>query len=557
MDDCQEGIVAPVLMPRHVKISYDKQSGATQVDVTGLNEYQLSFGLLVSAIADKHARDADGLIEAAKRGKGIVIVRGQNGIRVLNDPFCTLPLYYKDTPQKFIASSDPQCLISYQDHPFDEVGVWETLLLNGPLWNRTPYKDLHFLPAACEVEVGSKTTLKRYWNFEFHVDEQPFDSTKYLDRFDDLLNQKFSEIDASAIYMGLSGGGDSRIAAHYLARNKKKFDKIELITYAAHANSKEYVYACEVAKALQLPAPHLHLLVNEHYVEALGYLPQWSAGQINHQHGHLTSYLKHQAIDKPGQVHLSNYYTDAVFGWDCGTPRPLNDIRTASAYKAIEACRFISDDVREQMREDCRLALSVPQGAEQYLSSLDEYKYIVERHPRFHMSLAFMQSQYMSTVLPFADMDVLALAMQAPIEFRERKNLLAELMSHVNAALASIGSSGSHEYFHGGISRLANGTLLERMEFRKFRALNMLNQLIAKVSRGALRFPNPYQTEDQVAVYRKNFQRLEAAVLSNSKLQTCVGQAAMSSMLANDLVLRNLAERFHLISFDSLCAGKN
>jgi len=134
--------------------------------------------------------------------------------------------------------------------------------------------------------------------------------------------------------MGLSGSTDSRLAAHYLSKNKRSSSDIRLVTYAAHPNSIEYRYAREVASTLGLDAPHLHLLKDEHYINALEYLPQWTAGQINNQHCHLSSYLKEADLAGENIVHLSNYYTDALFGFACGEPEPLDTIGPSTCMPA-------------------------------------------------------------------------------------------------------------------------------------------------------------------------------------------------------------------------------
>lgn len=542
-------------MPRRLSITYDKLSKSLLINTEGLIECNTSGSIHISIAPNAVAQEYN-TNEAALRSKGIIICRDAEGIRILNDPFCTIPLYYTENITHFTASSDPQELIDYRMHPYDIVGVWETLLLNSPLWNRTPFKGIKFLPAACELRLGKEVKLQRYWNFEFEPTCSNFNQRSFFCDFDDLLNLKFSNIHADTICMGLSGGNDSRLAAYYLAKNKHRFSEIELITYAAHPNSNEFRYACEVADTLNLKSPHLHLLRDDHYQDGLTYLPQWSAGQINNQHCHFSSYLKEVDHATDGKTHLSNYYTDAVFGFECGKQEPLSGIFTASAYKTILSARHISESIRAEMLDDCCLALSPMQGAENYFSSLNEFKYVAERNPRFHLSLAFIQSQFMPTALPFADIDVIKMAMQVPVNLRAHKGILDKLLNHLNPRLTKIGSSANTEYFYGSKSRLCNGTLAERMEFKKFRFLNMTTQLLSKLSGGMIRIGNPYQTEDQISVYRKSFSHLTSLVVANDALRECLGRSVIEQIFREDLYLRNLAERFHLISFHHLSMGR-
>jgi hypothetical protein len=266
--------------------------------------------------------------------------------------------------------------------------------------------------------------------------------------------------------------------------------------------------------------------------------------------------LRHKRSSVVEGVHLSNYYTDAIFGFECGRPERLDNIQVSSAYKKIASAHHIHKKVRDEMIADCQLALTPDSDAGSCFSSLDEFKYVVERNPRFHMSLAFTQAQFMKTVIPFADIDVLEMAMRAPIVLRERKRILEELLHHVNARVAKIESSANTEYFYGNNSRLARGSLFERYEFKKFRFLNMSAQLLSTLTGGNLRFRNPYQTEDQLSVYHKIFSHLPAAILANDALRECVGANVIEHTFKDRLILRNLAERFTLINFHYLSSHK-
>jgi len=173
------------------QVRYNKVSQSLHIKSQGLFESK-AFECTRIAIAKNSDDGPYSNVEAAKRSKGIIVCSEAKGIRILNDPFCTLPLYYTDTATHFMASSDPQVLIDYPTHPFDVVGVWETLLLNSPLWNRTPYKDVKFLPAACELSVCTETKLQRYWNFEFEPVSTDFNQKTFFGNFDDLLCQKLA-----------------------------------------------------------------------------------------------------------------------------------------------------------------------------------------------------------------------------------------------------------------------------------------------------------------------------------------------------------------------------
>jgi hypothetical protein len=267
--------------------------------------------------------------------------------------------------------------------------------------------------------------------------------------------------------------------------------------------------------------------------------------------------LREADASASGKTHFSNYYTDAVFGYSCGTQASLDRIDHASAYQDIKNTPHIPDIIRAEILDDLQVALTQEPRTQSCFSSLDEVKYVVERNPRFHLSLAFIQHQFMPTILPFADMDVLKMAMKAPISLRASKGILSDLLGNINPRLTGIGSSANTEYFYGAKSRLRNGSLVERAEFLKFRLLNMSTQLLGKLSGGTLRIANPYQTEDQISVYRNSFKRLVPTVLANDGLRECLGEEAIEHIFKGDLILRNLAERFSLICFHHLSTAEH
>jgi len=533
-------------MSRKFLVSLDKERNKLDVIVKGLTKVESKDVILVS-IDDACLVQAHNLIDTAKRAKGIVISQMDGVVQIFNDPFCSIPLYYTDSDKFFRASSDPQDLIDYTRHPYDPVGVWETVLLNGAVWNRTAYRGVKFLPAACCLKINNEIFLNRYWNFEFESDRSTYSLKSGLDDLDDIINQKFLQINKSCVSMGLSGGNDSRLAAHYLAKNKNHFDEIELVTYAAHSRSKEYRYSCEVATALGLGLPRLHLLKDRHYIEAMSYIPQWSAGQISNVHCHLSSYLKEKQSSSKDNIHISNYYTDALFGYECGAAQLLESINESAVYKMVANEYNIPSNIRNQILDDCSMVFESARGLESQFSSLNEFKYITDRNPRFHISLAFIQGQFMGTVLPFADFDVLDIAMKVPIEKRYQKQILSKLISHIDPKLSQIGSSANTEYFYGRKSRLRHGNVVEKMKFNHFRFLNLTSQLISWVSSGRLRFGNPYQTEDQLGVYRKSFDKFSDDVMNDKKILDSLGGGKVEQVFRDDIIIRNLMERYNLI----------
>jgi len=73
---------------------------------------------------------------------------------------------------------------------------------------------------------------------------------------------------------------------------------------------------------------------------------------------------------------------------------------------SAEDSSIIPNFIREQMLENFRIAVNPLSSTDNHFSTLDKYQYITECNTKFHFLLAFIKSQFIRTLLPFADIDV-------------------------------------------------------------------------------------------------------------------------------------------------------
>jgi hypothetical protein len=539
-------------------IVFNKRTNELTIDVAGL---VLQTGGEITIISSEENRGASSHVsisarDQALRCKGVLIEQSKKGHTcIYSDPFCTIPVYFEDRGEEIFIASSPNLIIDYSKSVIDPVGFWENVVFGTGIWTRTPFLGLFQLPSACCLELDRNANVSRYWNFtnEPSANDTDKDNHQWLTGLDSLLTEKFQCYHNRKLVMGLSGGMDSRLAALYLSVVEAAPENIHFFTYAATPVSYEFKYAKHVSSALDFYPPELFVLNDAQYEEALEFMPFWTAGQIGNNHSHIVQYLKHMT-DKGG-THLSTYYSDALFGWECdGVPSEMN-VKLSTIYQKAITHPWVPDVIREQMRCDIQESLK---GATETsgLSNMDEFRYISERTPKFHMALAFVQSQFVQTVTPFADYDLLKYILTVPLALRKQKRVVDELIEYKNPRLSRVNNCSSREYFYGKNNLLVTRGLEGRVKYLHFRMLNALNAWSVFLANGKNLLQNPFQTEELGALYKRVFSNkmLEGLqVLGDSGV---FGQCTDFEKFSGSKVReRYLSEKYQLLNFAHLVSA--
>lgn len=546
---------------RYFHAVYHKQSGRLEVELCGLTRRE---GERLTVISAEDTGDREtprgAAVETALRCKGVVIERrGEGKLFLYNDPFCTIPVYFCENEEILSVSSSPQRLIDYGRASLDAAGFWESVLFGTGIWMRTPFQGLRQLPAACRLLLGRGAVVTRYWSFRNEATGAVCsrDEREWLAGLDALMQEKFAPLKGRQVVMGLSGGMDSRLAALYLALAGADPADVHFFTFAASPASYEYLYAKEVAQELGFRPPELFLLEDRHYREALDYLPYWTAGQIGNNHGHIAQYLRYRAprLAKDA-VHLSTYYSDALLGWECSGEVGKLDVASSILYQKALRHPWLPPAIREQVLDDLSSSLKYALETKGF-SSVVEFRYMTERNAKFHLSLAFAQSQFMRTSTAFADYDLLSYVLEVPLSLRKRKRIIDELINFKHPRLSMIGNSSSREYFYGEHNLMFRRGLKGKFDYLRFRALNMMNDCAVHLTGGRSGLTNPFQTEEQVAVFRRLFSsRMREAL----ELRPIAELIARSRLDARQLVrprLRDtiISEKYQLLNLAEAIAG--
>ena len=484
---------------------------------------------------------------------GIQLIESTDKIEIYNDPFSSVPLFItNDANGGLILFSN---FSSYYDlvevdRQLDHAGFWEIVLFGTALWTRTLYRNVKQLVGASRIVIDKRTNeyvIERYWDYSVKKDN----SIKSIEQAADGLHLKlddiFSKFEVNKKHLlGMSGGLDSRITLAYLSKYIPS-EKLHLFTYGFDNKILEFEYAKVIADSLGYHEPEFHKITEASYKNALDYLPKSSGGQIGINHCHIIDYL--MVRNWSNVQHISTYFSDAIFGWDCVAQRKTEDVATNHYITLVDKQRFLPNSIRNDIVND---ALRVYESfdPEANYSSIDEFKYVTERSQKFHMHLASIQGGLIHTVLPYANYDLLVYMLSLPIEFRAQKKILdCVIERHFKKISSRNFKNISSRDFKNTSSRFQWGEKYSDLtNWYYFKFINRANAFLRVLSNGKIQLFNKYQTEEQENILRSDFS--DQLISANMKFVELGMMTSKQKELYDKLPLGSagVSERFSLIS---------
>lgn len=440
--------------------------------------------------------------------KGLQQVVDEHYIKIYNDPFGSMPLFMAKTiDDKYFLFSDFRSCFSRKDIALsvDKAGFWEIVLFGTPVWSRTLFKNIYQLPAGSELEISKKTghfKISRYWDFNVYVNNKLTEKSALAGLHEHLL-RIFSGLSQSQQYvMGLSAGLDSRLSIAYLSQLIPR-ESLSTFTFGYSPRLLEYQQAIKVAKAYGFSEPVFHQLTPASYLSSLSMLSKMTAGQIGMLHCHICDYLKNNAFSE-GVVQLSNYYTDALFGYATSVDKTEMGVEEDGFFRTAYNCEYIDSNTREEILGDIENVFNMFSVDANFSSSF-EYRYLTERTPKFHSLLAFTQGHFLPTVMPYADLELMEFMVSVPHKFKAHKQMLDKLQERYfqkhQAGFTVVSSRGFQK-----VGKTTKYDSAKRLFNQKaFKALNCANAGLRAVTQGRIQILNVYQTEEQDRVMRRDF----------------------------------------------------
>ncbi len=451
------------------------------------------------------------LSDFVKKQNGLTVVEEEDSYRVYTDPFRTIPAFIvRDRAGGVFLYTEFEDVYDAPnvDMTIDRVGFWEILLFESGLWDRTLYENVKQLPGAACFTIGKtdgRFDVRRYWDFCIAEDDSIQNDEKAIDGFYERLTAIFDRLDSEQHYvLGLSGGLDSRLTLALLSERIGK-SQVKLFTYGFDPCILEYKFAKSIAAAFDFAPPDFHGLAEDSYRRAISSLPRLSGGQVGIYHCHMYDYFDAHRDELRSYTNLSTYYTDALFGWDTWLPKKIDRIEDSAYVKTVRSVKDLDEDVREAIEFDVAMALGGYDSAANY-SSIDEYKYVVERNQKFHFYLAYIQGKAIPGIPLFADSELLEYCISIPLKLRMQKRLIDGLLrKHFpQVALDSVRSVSSR-HFRAGPRGAGEDTGLR--EWFAFKVLNRLNSLLRVMTSGRAQVRNTYLTEEHDRLLYRYFRK--------------------------------------------------
>jgi len=487
---------------------------------------------------------------------GIQIIEDENKIEIYNDPFRTIPLFVtKNQNNKIILFSNFEDFYALEniDESIDEIGFWEVILFGSGLWDRTLYKNVKQMPAASKIIINKNTSeydIIRYWHFDIKEDKNIDSIEKAAEGLFNRLDSIFSKLDREKKYvMGISGGMDSRITLAFLSKYIPK-ENLELFTYGFDDRLLEYKYACEIASALGYNKPKFHKLSIESYIKAMDYLPQETGGQIGINHSHILDYTRNTKLNT--HLQISNYFSDALFGFDCTSPKKTENISNNYYSEIIQNVNYLNTEIKEEMIKDAN-KIFMGFNNQSNFSSISEYKYLTERNQKFHSHLSYVQNSY----LVLADFDLLTYMVAMPIKYREQKKLIDFILDNYFEEVSTNKFKNISSRDFNGVSPgfTIDNKIEGLIEWYNFKFINRANAILRVVTKGYIQLFNKFQTEEQERLlYRDLHKELKESTAKFVKLKLMTTEQKLQW---DKLPIRSngINERYCLISLSKLVKG--
>lgn len=423
---------------------------------------------------------------------GLEISLKDSVFSIKNDLFCTVPVYYAvNNDLLFISSNPAKVLSKIEKQEIDHAGLWESILFSNCVFDRTPVKQLKQLPSMHQlIIVSGRIKVNKYFKIDFHECKES-EVESVIEDIHIRLHEIFSKFKTSKYLIGVSGGLDSRLSLGYLNNSLK----ISPFTFCATENSLELKLSKQLCSNLGFTDPVTFLLSPKNYLKHKESLANFTAGQIGFHHSHILHCLSE--LNTSGSLkQISNYFTDAIFGWAVNT-HSSNDFDSWSS--KLKSVNYISDNVKEEIFKDINNVFA-DYSKDENFSCKDEYKYIFERNQKFHINLAFQQNRLCDTYLPYCDYRLLKLVLSLPLGVRSNKRISELLIS--KCGVEDVETISSRQMITGQSFSQKSG-IKKVQDNLSFKATNGLTLLISKLTRGNVIYPNKYQCEAHYNLFHK------------------------------------------------------
>lgn len=397
----------------------------------------------------------------------IIFNRRSGQLKVINDRFTSIPLYYyhnKDSGE-FYATPYFTCLWQLRgtlNLRTDQESLCEFLFFQRLLGTKTYLKNVLFLPDASVLNIeGQKSSISRYWQRNY--EKNRFSLNENAGRLADLIRKSVRKKTSDGKRYGhfLSGGMDSRSV---LAAFESNYPTCFTATLS---ENRELRTARDIARTKG--ANHVFLKLNEdHYSQIFRPSVKTIGGMYNYDHGLFLGYS--DTVRENADVCFHGHGFDYMFQGMYIPAKPIvisgrtlyyrtilklpDDL--ASFYisnvsyriKQADVWRFIRPESREGLRNFQRESVSEILSAGRKLtdSPNDLWEYLTFHHLSRHYSYpnhATIATLAEQRTISF-DNDIFDLYLSLPVEHRFTGRIEKKCLEMLDPRLAKIWSANTN-----------------------------------------------------------------------------------------------------------------
>ncbi|MEL7596955.1 MAG: hypothetical protein AAGU01_01995, partial [Clostridiaceae bacterium] len=328
---------------------------------------------------------------------------------------------------------------------------------------------------------------------------------------------------------------------------------ISTFTFGYHEKILEYKFAKKTTEILGLNKPEFYKLSDRSYLDSFD-LPYETGGAIAIHHSHIYDYLKKKDTNS---LFISNYYSDAVMGWNAKYLEKEDCLENTDYCRSLLNNQFhLPEDMINSIKADLKKIISrYPKDSN--FSCMDEFIYVTERNPKFHVKLTFAYNKYIKTELPYADYNLLVKMISIPLQFRYEKKLEAYLIENKYFRLHDV---SSRRCFQRSQVKKTDYSVSERIyyssSFFVFRLINLINYILAKVLKVNLQIINPYLTENQEIIFNRSFKLFNKKACEYFYSRGIINGILKEQLLKIEYKCNIISAKYTLVSLWSILTRK-
>lgn len=389
-------------------------------------------------------------------GRFVIAVwkKTEQELMLVNDRYGFCPLYYWNAKNQFVFGSQYKAISTEKGFPkeIDWTALGDFLSLGYSTGERTLFKHIRLLPPAsiATIRRGGELTIRRYWDYSFHNDEDPVRTAKEYEKgFYSYLSEALKrQIEtANRILIPVSGGYDSRILSGLLSKQEK--EKVIALSYG-HEDAFDVMYGRKIARKCGFK--HYSVPIKTDYLKEFADDFVWMLeGTVNCLNAHmLTTFgiMEKENIDSV----MTGFFGDILAGsgtwiYSVGVLGGTDDEEIFDKQYDVHCDIMNDEDIRKYVRREIqgKMLHSAKKALwNRYLQSTTKNRYFKSRYFSIHerqrryTSFNLYVFDHKNVLAPFLDQGFVNYVLHIPSTLLIHQNLYSNVIANYLPTLARV-----------------------------------------------------------------------------------------------------------------------